>query len=200
MILGWYPRPPVGSLIKERNLENSVHDLFCQKDTKQNQQEKKGTWGKVWRKAGASFLRVLSQQSHRGCASFFQQWIVTCVKFCLPGKLMWAQESRVCIDSAMQSPSVYVLCPAVSNSATLTSSTPASSVHVISQTKILEWVAISSSQGIFLTQGSNSVSCIGRWILYHWATRRSLTLLSSTYQNCRLPEGKQFFSLSSNYL
>lgn len=50
-----YPRLPPGSLIKERNLYNSVGDLFCQKDTKQNQQKKKGTWGKVWRKPGASF-------------------------------------------------------------------------------------------------------------------------------------------------
>ena len=59
--------------------------------------------------------------------------------------------------------------------ATPRSSTPDSSVHVISQTKILEWVAISSSQWIFLTQGSNPVSCIGGWILYHLATRGSLT-------------------------
>ena len=27
-------------------------------------------------------------------------------------------------------------------------------------------------QGIFPTQGSN-ISCIGRWILYHWATRKA---------------------------
>ena len=50
-------------------------------------------------------------------------------------------------------------------------SLPHSSVHGISQARILEWVAISSThQGIFLTQGSNCVSCIGRRILYHWAT------------------------------
>ena len=28
-------------------------------------------------------------------------------------------------------------------------------------------------QEIFLTQGSNSVSCIGRWVLHHWATREA---------------------------
>ena len=33
--------------------------------------------------------------------------------------------------------------------------TPGSSVHGISQARILEWVAISSSRGIFLTQWSN---------------------------------------------
>ena len=32
---------------------------------------------------------------------------------------------------------------------------PGSSVHGIIQTRILDWVAISSSRGIFLTQGSN---------------------------------------------
>ena len=34
-------------------------------------------------------------------------------------------------------------------------SPPGSSVHGISQARILEWVAISSSRGIFSTQGSN---------------------------------------------
>ena len=34
-------------------------------------------------------------------------------------------------------------------------SLPDSSVHAIFQARILEWVAISSSRGIFLTQGSN---------------------------------------------
>ena len=47
---------------------------------------------------------------------------------------------------------------------------PGSSVRGISQARILEWVAISFSRRIFLTQGSNSVSrvsCPGRQILYH---------------------------------
>ena len=34
-------------------------------------------------------------------------------------------------------------------------SPPGSSVHGILQARILEWVAIFSSRGIFLTQGSN---------------------------------------------
>ena len=32
-------------------------------------------------------------------------------------------------------------------------------------------------QGIFPTQGLNSVSCTGRWILYHWATREAQFIL-----------------------
>lgn len=57
----------------------------------------------------------LPTKSHRMCV-IFHQWIVTCVKCCLRGKLIWAQESRVCIDSAMQSPSVCVLCSVMSDS------------------------------------------------------------------------------------
>ena len=43
-------------------------------------------------------------------------------------------------------------------------SPPGSSVHGILQARILEWVAISSCRGIFLTQGSNP--CLLR--LLHW--------------------------------
>ena len=49
-------------------------------------------------------------------------------------------------------------------------SLPGSSVHGISQARILEWVNISSSRGIFLTKGSNLGLLLGRQILYHWAT------------------------------
>ena len=52
-------------------------------------------------------------------------------------------------------------------------SPPGSSAHVICQTRILEWVAISfskeSSQPRDQT-GVSCISCIGRWILYLWAS------------------------------
>ena len=48
-----------------------------------------------------------------------------------------------------------------------------SSVHGISQARVLEWIAISFSRGFFLTQGSNTHLLLGRWILYHWATREA---------------------------
>ena len=51
---------------------------------------------------------------------------------------------------------------------------PGSSVHAISQARILEWVAISSSRrSSQLRDGTHvsHVSCTGRWILYHWATQ-----------------------------
>ena len=46
-------------------------------------------------------------------------------------------------------------------------SLPGSSVYGILQARILEWVDIPSSQGIFLTQGSNSGLLHCRQILYH---------------------------------
>ena len=48
-----------------------------------------------------------------------------------------------------------------------------SSVHGILQARILEWVAISSSKAPSQPRDwalVSYVSCIGRWILYHWAT------------------------------
>ena len=53
---------------------------------------------------------------------------------------------------------------------------PGSSVHGISQSRVLEWVAISSSRGDPGIKPSQPrewtcvycSSCIGRWILYHW--------------------------------
>ena len=52
-------------------------------------------------------------------------------------------------------------------------SPPGSSVHGISQARILEWVAISSSRGSSWPRVQTSISwgsCIGRQILCHWAT------------------------------
>ena len=52
-------------------------------------------------------------------------------------------------------------------------SPPGSSVHGILQARILQWVALSSSRGSSWPRKWTHVSwvsCIGRWILYHWAT------------------------------
>ena len=46
-------------------------------------------------------------------------------------------------------------------------------LHGILQARILEWVAMPSSRGSSWPRGQTQVSCtscIGRWILYHWAT------------------------------
>ena len=43
-------------------------------------------------------------------------------------------------------------------------------IHGISQARILEWVVISFSRGSSWPRDWTYVSCIGRQILYHWAT------------------------------
>ena len=39
------------------------------------------------------------------------------------------------------------------------------------------WLPFSYSRGSFRLRGWTSVSCIGRWILYHWATREATVRL-----------------------
>ena len=62
-------------------------------------------------------------------------------------------------------------CPVLSNP--MGCSLPGSSVLGISQTKILEWVAISFSRKSSWTRDWTHIFCIGRQILYHWATRNT---------------------------
>ena len=52
-----------------------------------------------------------------------------------------------------------------------------SSVHGIFQVRILEWVAISFSRQSSWPRDWTCISCITRWILYHWATWEALYLL-----------------------
>ena len=55
---------------------------------------------------------------------------------------------------------------------TLCDPTPGSSAHGISQAGTLEWVVISYSRELISSwpRDWSQVSCISRWILYHWAT------------------------------
>ena len=55
-------------------------------------------------------------------------------------------------------------------------SPPGSSIHRISQARILERIAISFSRGPSWPRDQTHVSCTGRRILYHWATREAQTL------------------------
>ena len=49
--------------------------------------------------------------------------------------------------------------------------------HQISEARLLEWVAISFSMGSSQPRNPTCVSCIGKWILYHWATREAPSFL-----------------------
>ena len=63
-------------------------------------------------------------------------------------------------------------------------SPPGSSIHRISQTRILEWVVISFSRGSSWPRDWTHVSCIGRWLLDHWATKEAqkATILQKIFQ------------------
>ena len=60
-------------------------------------------------------------------------------------------------------------------------SLPGSKIHGIFQARILEWAAVSFSREPSPPRDQTCVSCIDRWILYHWATREARMTLSSTY-------------------
>ena len=48
-------------------------------------------------------------------------------------------------------------------------SPPGSTVHGVFQARILEWVAVSYLRGSYWSRQWTWVSCIGKWVLYHWA-------------------------------
>ena len=58
-------------------------------------------------------------------------------------------------------------------------SPPGSSVRGIFQARILEWIAISFSRGSSQPSDRTHISCIDRWILYHWATWEAHLLVRS---------------------
>ena len=60
---------------------------------------------------------------------------------------------------------------------------PGSSVCGISQAIILEWVAVSFSMGSSWLRDWLYISCIGRRILYHWASWEALTVCISSVQS-----------------
>ena len=64
-------------------------------------------------------------------------------------------------------------------------SPPGSFVLGISQARILEWVAISFSRGSSRLGDCTHISCVGRWIFYHWATWEAL--LSDTHALLEFP-------------
>ena len=78
-------------------------------------------------------------------------------------------------------------------------------VRGIYQVRILEWTATAFSRGSSWHRDRTCVSCIGRWILYHWATREAhifdtVGQIQSNHQDIFerehiFPMGKIFFNL-----
>ena len=67
---------------------------------------------------------------------------------------------------------IYIASSVMSSSLRSTNySLPGSSVHWIFQARILELVAISLPRISSQTRDGTHISCIGRWILYHWDSR-----------------------------
>ena len=84
--------------------------------------------------------------------------------------------------------SVTQSCPTICDP--IDCSLPGSSVHGISQVGILEWVAIPFSRGSSQPRDRThvlGVSCIGRWILYHWA----ISLFKTNVSFLSLPQSRQ---------
>ena len=84
------------------------------------------------------------------------------------GTMVTAANSVLELYVCVHAPSCLTLCNPIE------CSLPASSVLGISQARVLEWVAISSSRGSSWPRDGTQVSCIGRWVLYHWATWEAL--------------------------
>ena len=82
-------------------------------------------------------------------------------------------------------------------------SPPVSFVHGISQVRILEWFAISSSRGSSWPRDwthvswVSCISCFGRWILYHSATGEANDIREK-WQNysCKHEQEAKFVSVS----
>ena len=92
----------------------------------------------------------------------------------------WTRLKRLSSSSSNLSKNRPQLCMSAQSCPTLCDpmdcSPPDSSVHGISQARILEWIFISSSRGSSPPRDWTQVSygsCIGRQILYHWATGKS---------------------------
>ena len=77
----------------------------------------------------------------------------------------------VCTCAPMHTHLVVQLCPTLCHP--MDCSPPGSFVRGILQAKVLEWVAISFSRGSSWTRHQTHISCIGRWILCHWASREA---------------------------
>ena len=77
-------------------------------------------------------------------------------------------------------------------------SLPDSSVHRISQARILEWVVISFHRGPSQLKDWTQISCTDKHILYHWVTREAPTYRRSVQFSCSVvsaslqPHGLQY--------
>ena len=74
---------------------------------------------------------------------------------------------------------VTQMCPTLCDPADC--SPPGSSVNGIFHARTPQWVVISFSRGSSSPRDQTHISCIGRQIFYHWATREARPLCLNTY-------------------
>ena len=99
--------------------------------------------------------------------SYTYRWLPQCFGSEIELMLWWDGDIYMCVLSRF---SLVQLCN------TMDCRLPGSSVHGIPQAIILEWVGISSSRRSSRPKDQTHISCIGRQILYHWTTRKSLQI------------------------
>jgi len=75
-------------------------------------------------------------------------------------------------------------------------SPPGFSVHGILQARILEWVVMPSSRGSSWPKDRTWVSCIGRQILYRWATPKAIWSINLWQKRQEYTKGKYTPSIS----
>ena len=95
------------------------------------------------------------------------RWVVA--ECCIDFPVLYSRSSLCCCLVTKLHPS---LCDPMN------CSPPGSSSLAIFQSRIPERVAISLSRRSSWPRDWTHVSCISRWLLYHWATKEALNLLS----------------------
>ena len=116
---------------------------------------------------------------------------VLTIKFCLPQVWkclwydpLWANFAHGIKQEQGIIPVVYLLTRVQRFWDPMDCSLPGSSVHRISQTRILEWVAISFSRGSSWARDWTRVSCICRWVLCPEPAGKPRTILTMSVSIC----------------
>ena len=109
-------------------------------------------------------MTEVTEQTHMNTGVHVSFWVTIFSGYMPRSEISWSCVCYCCL--------VAKLCPTLCDP--LKYSPSCSSVHGISQARILEWVSISSSRGSSWSRHWTQVSYIGRWILYHWAIREAV--------------------------
>ena len=132
-------------------------------------------WPKYWSFA----FSIIPSKEIPGLISFRMDWLDLLAVQGTLKSLLQHHSSKAslgrCKSKPHWDPPIWVpcCCCLVAKSCLTLVTLSGSSVHGISQARILEWVAISFSRGYSWPRDQTLVSCIGRQILYHWATREA---------------------------